>query len=152
MVQTKQTTNNDGVYELDVKVRRIRDGPTPSLTCAEETARCFADLAEWDREVFCVACLDPRSRLIARQTAFIGMTDGVCLSPREILRTALLTTATSIIVVHNHPSGDPSPSPEDVHATEELAKACEVVGLALLDHVIVGHDGAYWSWASSERE
>jgi DNA repair protein RadC len=128
-------------------MRRIRDAPSRVLSSPEDIAKCFADLAKRDREVFCVACLDARSQLIARYTAFIGTTDGVLLNPREVLRAALLTVATGIVVVHNHPSGIPSPSAEDIHATEQLAAACKVVGLALLDHVIIGHGGAFWSWS-----
>lgn len=110
----------------------------PILASPDATARCFSDLAERDRETLCIACLDTRNRLIGRHIAFMGTTDAMFMHPREILRTALLTMATRIIVVHNHPSGIPSPSLEDLDATERLAKACEIVGVELLDHVIIG--------------
>ncbi len=138
------------IYELDISVRRIRDAPTRVMSSPEDIATCFADLAERDREVFCVACLDARGQLIARHTAFIGTTDATLLNPREILRAALLTTATGIVVVHNHPSGIPSPSVDDIQSTEQLAKACEVVGISFLDHVIIGRDGSFWSWSQDE--
>jgi DNA repair protein RadC len=153
MVQTKskRKRTNENIYELEISMRRIRDAPTRVLSSPEDIAKCFADLAKRDREVFCVACLDARSQLIARHTAFVGTTDGVLLNPREVLRAALLTVATGIVVVHNHPSGNPSPSTEDILATDQLAAACKVVGLSLLDHVIIGRDGAFWSWANDER-
>lgn len=132
-------------------MRRIRDGPTPVLDSPKKTARAFRDLTHADREMLCVACLNTRNELIARHTVYLGTTDSVFIHPREILRTALLSMATRIVVVHNHPSGNPSPSLQDLEATAQLAEACRIVGLALLDHVIVGRDGRYWSWMEKEE-
>ncbi len=139
------------MYELIVNARRLRDGSLPTLTSPAEVVQCFADLESCDRETLCIACLDARSQLIGRHTAFLGTTDSVFINPREILRTALLAMATRIIVVHNHPSGIPTPSMEDIATTQRLEKACGTVGIELLDHVIIGHDGRFWSWANDER-
>ena len=79
------------------------------------------------------------TQLVAR-----GGTDSVQISTREITKQLLLTDATGVIVAHNHPSGDPSPSPEDFEVTKRLKKAGELLGIRLLDHVIVG-DGKYTS-------
>jgi len=139
------------VYELTVNIHRLRDGPLPTLASAGDVVKLFADLASCDRETLCIACLDARGQLIGRHTAFLGTTDTVFMNPREILRTALLAMATRIIVVHNHPSGIPTPSPEDLTTTGQLEKACRMVGIELLDHVIIGCDGQYWSWSNEER-
>ena len=139
------------MYELTVNVRRLRDGPLPTLSGPGDVVHWFTDLESCDRETLCIACLDARSQLIGRHTAFLGTTDSVFMNPREILRTALLSMATRIIVVHNHPSGIPTPSPEDIATTQQLDKACQIVGIELLDHVIIGHHGRYWSWANDER-
>jgi len=132
-------------------MKRIRDGPSPILENPKATALCFADLAEKDREVFCLGCLDVRNQLIARHTVFIGTTDTTLAHPREILRTALVAMATRIVVVHNHPSGVTSPSREDLEVTTKLAAACEIVGIELLDHVIIGRYGQYWSWVDAGK-
>jgi len=145
------TDEREGICELEVRRRRLRDGPMPVLTSPEQTARCFSDLVERDRETLCVACLDTRNQLIGRHVVFLGTTDAVMIHPREILRVALLSMATRIVVVHNHPSGNPSPSLDDLYATEKLAEACGVVGVTLLDHVIVGRGGTFWSWANDGR-
>lgn len=121
------------------------------VTSPATVARLFADLARRDRETLCVGCLDTRNRLIDRRTVFVGTSDIVSMHPREILRTAFLTMATRIVVVHHHLSGIPTPSMDEIATMEQLEKACRIVGIELLDHVIIGQDGRFWSWANEER-
>jgi DNA repair protein RadC len=66
--------------------------------------------------------------------------------PREVYQAALLSNAAGIVVGHNHPSGDPTPSPDDRQLTVRLASAGAVIGVELLDHIVVGHDGRYYSF------
>ena len=70
--------------------------------------------------------------------------------PREVFKVAILQNAASIICAHNHPSGDPEPSPEDIELTKNLDLAGKVLGIKILDHIIIGHDGKYVSM--KERE
>src|SRR5690625_1615920 len=83
--------------------------------------------------------LDTKNQIIHKQTIFIGGLNSSIVHPREIFREAVKRSAASIICVHNHPSGDPTPSKEDVHVTKRLVEAGKVMGIELLDHIIIGN-------------
>lgn len=89
-------------------------------------------------ERFHVLYLDRKNRLISDERLGVGTVDHVPVYPREVVRRALDLNASALILVHNHPSGDPEPSEADIAMTKEVQKACEVLGLALHDHIIVG--------------
>jgi DNA repair protein RadC len=99
-----------------------------------------------DRERGVLVALDTRHRVIGTTIVSIGTAAHTFLAPREVYRDALLLGASAIVVAHNHPSGDASPSDDDRHITRRLARAGETLGVALLDHVIVG-DPAWTSLA-----
>ncbi|SMP82585.1 DNA repair protein radc [Desulfonatronum zhilinae] len=94
-------------------------------------------------EYFVAFFLDAKINLIARRVMSRGSVDTTAIYPREIIRYALLKQACSIIVSHNHPGGDPKPSVLDQRLTEKLQKACEVLDIRLLDHVVVARDGHF---------
>jgi DNA repair protein RadC len=89
------------------------------------------------KEHFWVICLDTRNRLITWKQVSIGSLDTSIVHPREVFKEAISSSAASVIFVHNHPSGDPEPSKEDIELTKRLAKAGEIVGIDVLDHIIV---------------
>lgn len=91
-------------------------------------------------ERFHVLFLDRKNRLITDECLATGTVDHVPVYPREVLRRALLLNASALIMVHNHPAGDPAPSAADLAMTREIATACKSVGLTLHDHIIVGGD------------
>jgi DNA repair protein RadC len=100
------------------------------------------DLVAEEREHFVVFFTNVRHRILGeRWTCAIGTVCGVEVSPREIYREALARNAVRLIVAHNHPSGDPTPSGQDVELTSRIRKAGEMLGLELLDHIIVGAEG-----------
>jgi DNA repair protein RadC len=88
-----------------------------------------------------VLLLDARNRLLRDRECYVGTIDRAVVEPREILKQALLEDAASMILYHNHPSGDPSPSAEDVEFTRRLMRAADLVGVRLVDHVVVGRSG-----------
>jgi len=90
-------------------------------------------------EIFGVIYVDNRHRLIEWQELFRGTLDGASVYPREVVREALARNAAACILVHNHPSGDPTPSPEDVALTARLRAAGELVGVRVVDHVVIGN-------------
>lgn len=92
------------------------------------------------REVFAVLCLDGNLNLIDYEVLFIGGIDSCSICVRQVLRHALTHTASHIIIAHNHPQSSASPSNQDLQLTKELAKACLLIEITLLDHVIVGHN------------
>ena len=89
-------------------------------------------------ECFHVLYLDRKNRLISDVLVSVGTVDHVPVYPREVLKRALLMNATALILVHNHPSGDPEPSDADLKMTKEIHKGCKALGLTLHDHIIVG--------------
>lgn len=98
-----------------------------------------------DRETFVALYLDTKNRVIKKETVSIGSLNSNIVHPREVYREAILNSAHNIIVAHNHPSGDPTPSREDLELTDRLYKAGEIIGIGLIDHIIVGESGQYYS-------
>ncbi len=86
-----------------------------------------------------VLCLDTKNYVIHQQVVYQGTVNSSLVRAAEVFRPAVTRNAPSIVVLHNHPSGDPSPSPEDVRTTEQLRQAGAVLDIDLLDHIVIGH-------------
>lgn len=97
-------------------------------------------LGELDREYFVVMCLNVKNEPTAINICHIGSLNASIVHPREVMKTAILSNSASIIVAHNHPSGQPEPSPEDIDVTKRLAEAGSLMGIELIDHLVVGSD------------
>ena len=91
-----------------------------------------------DREHFACLLLDSRHRLLRTDCLFVGTLDGAAVYPREVVTAALRAGAAAVIAVHNHPSGDPTPSQADIDMTQQIFSACSALGLTLHDHLIIG--------------
>jgi len=89
------------------------------------------------KEHFLVLCLDTRNHVIGIRTVSIGSLDCSIVHPREVFKDAISSCAASVIFVHNHPSGDPTPSEDDIKLTRRLVEASEIIGIEVLDHIIV---------------
>jgi DNA repair protein RadC len=114
------------------------EGPKPMVKSpADVAAMVRRQLKGKKKEHFLVLCLDTRNRLINCKPVSVGSLDTSIVHPREVFKEAVSSSAASVIFVHNHPSGDPEPSKEDVELTKRLAKAGEIVGIEVLDHIIV---------------
>lgn len=120
-----------------------------AVTTPEDVAPIFAELVDGaDRELGLVASLDTRHRLLAVDTVSVGTANLTFLAPREVFRTALHRGAVAIIVAHNHPSGDPTPSGEDERIARRLYGAGQILGIEVLDVLVLGDA----EWASLARE
>ncbi|PSO47197.1 MAG: hypothetical protein BRC32_04945 [Actinobacteria bacterium QS_8_72_14] len=109
------------------------------ITTPEESAAVLAPLvAGGDREMCVMAALDTKHRLLVVDTVSVGTADHTFMAPREIYRDALLAGASAIVVAHNHPSADATPSADDRQITRRLAQAGATLGVELLDHLVVG--------------
>ena len=97
-------------------------------------------IGETDREMFVVAMLDTKNKVIGINTVSIGSLNSSIVHPREVLKPAILSNSAGIIISHNHPSGDPTPSREDLDITKRLVDACELIGIKLLDHIVIGDE------------
>ncbi len=102
---------------------------------------CRSQMAFADKEQFRILFLDKRNRLIADEVQQVGTVDHTPVYPREIIKRSLELSATALILVHNHPSGDPAPSSADVRMTREIAAIASPLGITIHDHVIIGRNG-----------
>lgn len=97
------------------------------------------------KEYFMALLLDGKNRIIKRVQISEGSLNQSIVHPREVFTTAVRESAAAVILLHNHPTGDPAPSPEDLEVTRRLCLAGELIGIRVLDHIILG-DGAYYSF------
>lgn len=108
----------------------------------------YGSLRDRPRECFKVLYLDARNRVLASEDLFEGTLTASSVYPREVVRAALEHRAAALIFAHNHPSGDPAPSAEDLAVTRQLVFACRVMGITVHEHIIVGNN-RYYSFADS---
>ena len=137
--------------ELTVRYTVKRDGrgrPVAlghTLTTPRDSAAILVPLLQHEpSEVFAILCLCTKRRVIAYHEVSRGTLDTTLVHPREVFKAAILANAAAIIVAHVHPSGDPTPSRDDLHLTRQLTAAGTLLGIDVLDHLIVG-DGRYVS-------
>jgi DNA repair protein RadC len=102
---------------------------------------CRAAMAFADKEQFRILFLDKKNQLIADEVQQTGTVDHTPVYPREVVKRALELSATALILVHNHPSGDPTPSQADIQMTQAVVEVAKPLGIAVHDHIIVGKDG-----------
>lgn len=142
--------SRERVYRLPVvRVVLVRERSVPfgarQISSSAEAARLVRELVgDADREHLVALYLDVKNRVVAVHTVSIGGLNLAVVHLREVYKAALLANAAGVLLAHNHPSGDPAPSREDVEATRRVAAAGEILGIHLLDHVVVG-DGRFVS-------
>jgi DNA repair protein RadC len=132
------------MYRIPIyQVKLVRDGSqmaerkkVDSAATAAKVLHQYLDGA--DREHFVVLLLDTQNQIIGIHTVTVGTLDASLVHPREIFKPAILANAASVLLAHNHPSGDPTPSAEDRSVTRQLVAAGGCIGIEVLDHVIVG--------------
>lgn len=139
------------VKELALVYRTRLDLPAfdayQSLAAPREVASFLIPILEHEAtEVFGILCLSTKHHFIAWHEVSRGSLDIAHVHPREVFKAALLVNAACIVGAHNHPSGDPVPSPDDLALTHRLVAAGELMGVPLIDHIVVGHDGRYFSF------
>lgn len=135
------------VYRVSlVRDRDITMAEQPHITNPQSVADLLYEyLQDKDREYFVMLMLDTKNRVIGMNVVSIGILDSALVSPREVFKAALLANAASVIVSHNHPSGDPTPSAEDKRLTQRLAEAGKIIHIEVLDHIIIGERGQFVS-------
>ncbi len=143
------STSHDLFNLPQVRISLIREeGGTysPKITQSNDVFTLAQDMMDLDREEFRILLLDAKHHVSAVHTVAIGSLTTAIVHPREVFKAAILANAAAIIALHNHPSGDPEPSPEDRTLTKRLSAAGELLGIRLLDHVVIGH-GRFYSFA-----
>jgi DNA repair protein RadC len=114
-----------------------------ALRSSEDVFRHFAELEKETREIFYVVLLNNKNRKIREVKISEGSLTASLVHPREVFNPVIRESAAAVIFVHNHPSGDPAPSPEDIEITRRLKQVGEVMGVRVLDHVVIGRDRYY---------
>lgn len=137
--KTRLTENKRVILEKEVSTN------CPDLTYAIKSpedavnvGKGFMRIHEEPEEYMYMICMNTKNKIIGVFEISHGSVNSSIVSPREVFQKALLANAVSIIVMHNHPSGDPTPSREDVEVTKRLAEAGKIVGVEVLDHIIIG--------------
>lgn len=117
---------------LDVKIRNFINSP------ADVSSLMMEEMRYYDREYFYGLYLDRKGGLLLKEIVSIGSLSSTVVHAREVFKTAVKCSAASIILVHNHPSGDPSPSKEDIDITRRLVQSGNIIGIEVIDHLIIG--------------
>jgi DNA repair protein RadC len=136
--------------EMGKRITESSVSPHTRFSCPEDIAMLFMeDMRYAKNELFKILLLNVRGEMIGRELVSVGGINFSIVDAREVFRPAVRRGAASIVLVHNHPSGDPSPSPQDIEMTKLLIKAGEVLDIKVLDHLIIG-DGSFISFRRSD--
>ena len=134
--------------ETDARIV-VRDNPlspSPQVKSGKDFARLFSDYGSSAQEAFFLVTMDQKHKVIDKHLISLGTQTASLVDPKIIFSAALRDSAVAIAFVHNHPSGDTTPSGEDRALTARLQKGAELLGFRVLDHVIIGRDGDYFSF------
>ena len=136
---------------LEIGRRLAREGPVERMRIRgprDVFERCAPGMQDLQQEEFRVLLLNTQHAVLREVVVTRGILDASVVHPREVFRTAVSESAAAVLLVHNHPSGDPTPSPEDREVTRQLSDAGRLLGIPVLDHVVVG-DARFVSFAES---
>lgn len=133
------------VFELGRRLESFVDDPIRKIRSpADVYSMLYPKLRELKKERLTTLHLNTKNEVIREEVVSIGSLNANIVHPREVFRSALMEASASVILTHNHPSGDPSPSREDIAVTKKLVEGGKILGIDVLDHVIIG-DGSYVS-------
>ncbi len=134
------------IVETYLKHRGVKKVAKDAITSPKKGANIFRQMfGSNSQECMGIICLDTKGHPTHYSTVYKGTMNQITISPKDILKVALLSNATSIILGHNHPSNDISPSPHDIETTRNIHKACRHLDLNLVDHLIINSKGDYFS-------
>lgn len=137
-----------------VSVRMVKEAPLMSdekINTPEDAVRILSDaFMDYDREVVGVVHLRNDNKPINMTIASVGCLNQSLVHPREMLKAAFLSNAAAIMMFHNHPSGDLTPSKEDIAITHRMQQLCMMAGIPVLDHIIIGKDHFYYSFREKD--
>ena len=135
--------------ELGKRSSAEKNGQNNSFKCSDEVASYYTPLLrDLKKEQFRVLLMDMKNRLIREELISQGSLSSSIVHPREVINPAIRNSAASVIFIHNHPSGDPKPSLDDIEITRRLKKSFDIMGIHVLDHIIIG----YREYFSFEQE
>lgn len=144
----QHSPHQKGISKMNyTSVKLVREGDQPEVKIdgPEQAAQLVSDLYHASKEKFMIIALDSRNKVNAIQVVSIGTLDASLAHPREVFQVPLLTASASIVLAHNHPSGDPTPSQNDIKLTKRLKEAGKILGISVHDHIILGKENTLTS-------
>lgn len=133
------------IAELSKRIEKTNSGFQMKLDSPSSIAKYFMDLRHLPHEVLMVAMFDSKCHFIGDARLSVGSTSYAYVSPKDIMREVLMHQATTFVLIHNHPSGDPSASSDDLRVTRRVMDCAKLMDLAFADHIIIG-DNTYFSF------
>ena len=132
-------------FELGRRTAQASPTDKPQIRSPQDAAQLLTDMARLEQEEMRTLLLDTKNRVLGRCTVYHGSVHTTVVRIGELFREAVRKNATGLILVHNHPSGDPTPSPEDAAITREIVKAGQLLDIDVLDHLVIGAQGKFVS-------
>jgi len=136
-IDSAKATTLLAAFELSKRALEVDDSNLPIISIPKDVVAQLTDLRHNKKEHFIALYLNARNQLVHKETISMGTLNANLVHPREVFEPALKHSAAGIMVAHNHPSGDPKPSEDDLEITKKLAEAGKMMGVELLDHVII---------------
>jgi DNA repair protein RadC len=144
-IKESKATQISACFEIARRLESFNSVEKPKISSPEDVyRRLFPRMREQKKEMFIELCLDTKNQILKEEVISVGSLNANVVHPREVFKLALTESAAHIIVAHNHPSGDPTPSREDIEITKKLVETGTIMGITVLDHVIIG-DGRHFS-------
>ncbi len=139
-ISTAKTAQLKAALELGRRLLLTSPDSRPQITSPTDAANLLMlEMGGLEQENLKTLLLDTKNRVLANPTVYVGNVNSSIIRISEVFREAVRQNATAMIMAHNHPSGDPTPSPEDVHVTRSVVEAGELLGIEVLDHLVIGH-------------
>ena len=142
-IDSAKATTLLAAFELSKRALEVNDTNLPVINTAKDAVAQLTDMRDLKKEHFVVLYLNAKNQLVHKETISMGTLNANLVHPREIFEPALKHSAAQIIAAHNHPSGDPKPSEDDMELTKRLTEAGKMMGIEIMDHVIVSKNSHF---------
>ena len=142
-IDSAKATTLLAAFELSKRALEVNDTNLPVINTAKDAAAQLTDMRDLKKEHFVVLYLNAKNQLVHKETISMGTLNANLVHPREVFEPALKYSAAQIIAAHNHPSGDPKPSEDDMELTKRLVEAGKMMGIEIMDHVIVSKNSHF---------
>ena len=142
-IDSAKATTLLAAFELAKRALEVNDTNLPTVSTPKDVVAQLTDLRHNKKEHFIALYLNARNQLVHKETISMGTLNANLVHPREVFEPALKHSAANIMVAHNHPSGDPKPSEDDLEITKRLAEAGKMMGVEIMDHVIIATNGYF---------
>ena len=142
-IDSAKATTLLAAFELSKRALEVNDTNLPVINTPKDAAAQLTDMRDLKKEHFVVLYLNAKNQLVHKETISMGTLNANLVHPREVFEPALKYSAAQIIAAHNHPSGDPKPSDDDLELTKRLTEAGKMMGIEIMDHVIVSKNSHF---------